>query len=128
MINKSIWSDFKDELKCKRLSENLNVDVLIIGAGITGLSTAYHLINSGLNVCIVERNRVGLGVSSKTTGKISYLQEDVYSKLEKQQGFEVAKDYLDSQKEAINIISEIIAKNKIQCDFKKTKSYIIIII
>ena len=125
MVNKSLWNDYKDSLKCKTLSTNINVDVLIIGGGMTGVSTAYQLINSGLDVCVVERNTIGSGVTNKTTGKISYLQEDIYSKLEKFHNIETAKNYLDSQKYAISILKEIINKHNIKCDLKQSPSYIV---
>ena len=72
--NNSIWVEEIPNNKYPRLNKNINVDVLIIGGGITGVSTAYHLVNSKQKVCLVERNKIGLGISSKTTGKLTYLQ------------------------------------------------------
>ena len=54
MINKSIWS-IKQNNICDPLKENLTTDVLIIGGGITGLSTAYHLKDSNLKITLVEK-------------------------------------------------------------------------
>lgn len=124
MKNTSLWSDFKQKQICPRLEKNLSVDVLIIGGGMTGISCAYHLINSNLKVCLVEKNEIGCGVTSRTTGKITYLQENIYSKLNKFHGKETAKLYLESQKDAIEIIKKIINDNKILCDFEQVKSYI----
>ena len=45
MKNISIWSDLKQKNICPKLSNDIETDVLIIGGGITGLSTAYHLMN-----------------------------------------------------------------------------------
>ena len=80
MKNTSIWSE---ELKNKfvELDKDISVDVLIIGGGITGINTAYHLIDSGLSVCLVEKNNIGGGVTSKTTGKLTYLQDNMCSKI-----------------------------------------------
>ena len=58
MKNISIWADLKNKNVCSRLDKDLNVDVLIIGGGITGISCAYHLINSKLNICLVEKNTI----------------------------------------------------------------------
>lgn len=107
-----------------KLDLDTNVDVLIIGGGITGISVAYHLINSGLNVCLVEKNKIGLGVTSKTTGKLTYLQEKIYSKLKLYHGMSKAKLYLESQKYAINMVKDIIQKEQINCDLSQVKSYI----
>ena len=116
MKNISIWSDLKQKKICPKLSNDIETDVLIIGGGITGLSTAYHLMNKNLKVCLVERNEIASGVTSKTTGKLTFLQENIYSKLNTYHGKDKSKLYLDSQLEAINIVKDIVSKNKINCD------------
>jgi len=124
MKNYSIW---KDELKekYKKLENDLNVDVLIIGGGMTGINTAYQLINSNLKVCLVEKNIIGSGVTSRSTAKLTFLQENIYSKLCKYHNKEISKKYLESQKDAIKIIKNIIIKENIDCDFEIVKSYLI---
>lgn len=119
MKKSSIWLEDIDFDESESLKENMKVDVLIIGGGITGLSTAYHLMNSDLNVCLVERNLIGHGITSRTTGKLTYLQENIYTKLK-----DKAKLYYQSQKEAISIVESIINTNKIDCDYQKVSSYI----
>lgn len=119
MINKSLWLDNAKENKVKELKEDLIVDVLIIGGGMTGLSTAYHLKDSKLNICLVDRGLIAHGVSSRTTGKLTYLQENIYTKLQ-----DKAKMYYESQKEAINLVKEIINKNNIDCDYEEVSSYV----
>ena len=121
---KTIWTDEIKRDDIKILNKNINVDVLIIGGGITGLSTAYHLINSGLKVCLVERDIIGCGTTSKTTGKITYLQDLIYQKISLYNNKDKAKIYLKSQKEAISIIKNIIKKYNISCDFLKVNSYV----
>ena len=124
MINKSIWIQSVQTKKNPKLKKDISVDVLIIGGGITGLTTAYCLKDSDLKVCLVERDEIAHGVSGKTTGKINYLQEFVYSDLEKKYSFYKAKEYLDSQREAVKRIEDIINKENIKCDFEKVRSYL----
>jgi len=124
MKNISIWSDIKRKKNFKELNKNLEVDICIIGAGITGLSTAYHLINKNLKICIIERNTIASGVSSKTTGKLTYLQDNIYNKLKKYHGLFYTKLYLDSQIDAINMVKSIIENNNIDCNLEQVKSYI----
>lgn len=125
MENKSIWMVGMNEKVCPKLNKDISVDVLIIGGGITGISTLYHLINSGLNVCLVERNTVCSGITSRTIGKLTYLQGNIYSKINSYHGGFKAKLYLDSQRDAIKIVKDIIKKNKIDCDFEKAKSFVV---
>lgn len=118
MKTRSIW--LESSSKCNPTNKNCDVDVLIIGGGITGISTAYHLINSNLKVCLVESNLVGHGVTSKSTAKLTFLQETVYSSLEK----EKARLYLKSQKEAIDIVNKIINDNDIKCNYENVSSIV----
>jgi len=124
MKKQSMWLDVDKIDKCSSLKNNIKVDVLIIGGGMTGLSTAYHLRNSNLKVCLVDQDLVGHGVSSKTTGKLTFLQELIYSKLFDEYSIEVANKYLKSQKYSISLVEQIIKDNNIKCDYKKVDSYI----
>ncbi|MGN0992741.1 MAG: FAD-dependent oxidoreductase, partial [Bacilli bacterium] len=124
MEKKSIWTDGMNEKVCPKLDKDISVDVLIIGGGITGISTAYHLINSGLKVCLVDRNKTCSGVTSRTTGKLTYLQDNIYSKLKSYHGESMSKLYLESQKDAIMRVKDTIKKNKIDCNFEKVKSFV----
>lgn len=72
-MNNSLWIQNNEQNKIRKLNQDIETDVLIIGGGITGLTTAYKLINSGLKIALVEQNKVGSEISSKTTGKINYL-------------------------------------------------------
>ena len=124
MKTNSIWSDFKQKNICDSLNKNIDVDVAIIGAGLTGISTAYHLINKDLKVAVFERNEAGCGVTSRTTGKLTYLQENIYSKLKKYHGYSNSKLYLESQIDAIKTVKRIIKDNNIDCNLEKVSSYV----
>ena len=121
----SLWLENMNFVKEKKLRGNKMVDVLIVGGGITGISTAYFLKDQGLKVLVADRNQLMHGVTSKTTGKINYLQGIVYSKLEKMYSFSVAKKYLESQQEAMKLLSLIIQKEHIDCNFEKVTSSVI---
>ena len=68
MKNISIWKNNFKNIKYQPLKENKKVDVLIIGGGITGISTLYHLNDSKLNVILVEQNKIGFSVTGNSTG------------------------------------------------------------
>lgn len=123
MKYKSIWEEERykdlDKLDCDK-----SYDVLIIGGGLTGISCAYNLINSGLNVGVVEQYKIGSSTTSKTTAKINYLQEMVYSYLTNKYSYSVAKKYLRSQLDGISFIINSINKNNIDCNLEKVSSYV----
>ena len=103
-----------------QFSHSDTFDVVIVGGGITGLSTAYYLKDSNLKVAVIEKDTVGRGVTAKSTAKISYLQGDIYQKLDEDQSYQ----YYLSQKDAIDSIVSIIKKEKISCDLEKVDSII----
>lgn len=124
MKNISIWSDFKTEFVGEELDEDKVFDVVIIGGGMTGISTAYQLRDSGLKVCLVEKNKICEGVTSRTTGKITYLQDNIYSRLLRYHDFDKVALYLDSQIDAMNMVVKIIEENKIDCNLERVSSYV----
>lgn len=71
----SIWEDTIKRNSYPQLKKDISTDVLIIGLGITGLSTAYQLRDSKLNIVAVDSRQMGSGTTSRTTGKLTYLQK-----------------------------------------------------
>lgn len=121
MINKSIWLD-ENFNKLKSVNSNLETDVLVIGGGITGLSALYQLNKNKFKVLLVEKNICGMGVTSKSTAKITYLQEKIYMNIRKLESEVVARKYLNSQVDAIKLLVDIIKKENIKCGLKKVDS------
>ena len=125
MKNKSIWiSDKVKNSKVTKLDKDIECDVLIVGGGMAGLSVAYNLMNSNKKVVLIEKNKCGLGATSKNTGKLTWMQDLIYARLSKNYSSKVAKLYYDSQVEAINMAKKIITDYKIDCHLTKTKSYV----
>ena len=120
----SIWKDNVEEFSYQKLDHDLTTDVLIIGGGMTGINTLYHLRESNLEVVLVEQNKIGMGVTANSTGKLTYLQDHLYNKLLTNFDFEVASSYLKSQRKAIQLAIDIIKKNSIECDLVQTNSYV----
>jgi len=122
MKKQSIWLDGVENLNFPSLNENIDVDILIIGGGITGVSLLYELKEQAQNVVLLERNQIGHGVTSKSTAKLNYLQGIVYSQIARHVSYDSARLYLESQIEGIQHIRNIIQKEKIACHFTKVKS------
>lgn len=119
----SIWNLHERRRKHETLTNDLEIDTLIIGAGITGMTTAYYLRNEP-SVCVVDANEFGHGVTLNTTAKINYFQQTVYGKIATITNYNNAVKYLKSQKEAIASLKEIIETEQINCDFEQVPSYV----
>ena len=103
----SVWNLDEKERKYNKLEKDIDVDILIIGGGLTGLNTAYYL-QSKENICVVDANIIGHGVTLNSTAKINYFQQIIYTQIEKATNFEKASKYLYSQLEAIDNLIKII--------------------
>ncbi len=123
MKTNSIWKEIKDDV-CSKIKDDCDTDVLIVGGGITGLSLLYELRNSGLKTMLVERNRCGQGVTSRSTAKITFLQDNTITNIDSLMGRGKALGYLRSQIEATKRLANIIKKEKIDCDLKEVDSYV----
>lgn len=123
MKEKSIWQEIKTP-KYQNLNEDITTDILIIGGGITGVSTFYALKDNPLKISLVEKNRLGYGVTSRSTAKITLLQQDIYSRLKKSLGLSTSKSYYQMMHDAINNIVNIVKKEKIDCDLEESNSYL----
>lgn len=124
MNNDAIWASDKMNLSKRNIPKKINTDILIIGGGISGLTTAYFLKNSKKKITLIDASDIGFGVTGKTTAKITYLQGSILDNIYKTFGLEVTKRYLNSQIDAVNLIKDIVTKNKIECDLVETPSII----
>lgn len=124
MKNKSFWLDNFKVKNFKDLRENIEAEVCVIGAGITGLSTAYYLAKSGKKVVILEKDKIASKTTGHTTGKISLQHGKFYSYLVESNGFDYAKMYAHANNEAMKNIKEIIENEKIECDYEIKDSII----
>ena len=123
MSNKSIWiRDLNKNNYDNKLDSE--TDILIIGGGIAGLSCAYFLKDSNYKITLIDKSKISMGVTSKTTAKITYLQGIIYQTLAKNFGIITSKLYLESQKEAIELINNIVKDNNISCDLENAPSII----
>lgn len=126
MKNRSIWKENVKNNRLPSINKDINCDILIIGGGISGLSTAYFLKNSGKDIVLIDKDRCALGASSRNTGKLTFMQELVYHKLEKNYSEKEADLYLKSQKEAISLAIDIIEENNIECNLFEEEAYVFI--
>jgi len=120
----SFWIDNFKNKSYNSLDKNLNVDVCIIGGGITGISCGYYLTKNNLKVCILEKDKIMEKTSGHTTAKITSSHGLIYKYLYNSYGKDTAKKYLDSNQEAIVNIKNIIDSENINCDFEFQNNYI----
>ena len=82
MKTTSIWRETAKISKSKNvLEENMETDILIIGGGLSGLSTGIELLENNQKFMIVEKRICGMGLTSLSTGKLTFAQGLVYDNI-----------------------------------------------
>lgn len=124
--NKSVWQEsVKIGESFPRLAENISADVLVVGAGITGITTAYLLSKTNLNVVLIEEYVIGAsGGTAWTTGFVTEVADTDLTTLVDVFGKEPARLVWKSGREAIEFIDKTQKKERIECEFTRVNGYI----
>ncbi|MBD1427303.1 FAD-dependent oxidoreductase [Sphingobacterium arenae] len=115
-INNSIWQEV-DVPKLPVLPDQEHAEIVVVGAGITGLTAALKLREAGKTCVILEANTVGFGTTGGTSAHLNTVLDTPYTDIIEQHGIEKARTVLKSTREAISIIQKNITRYKIDCDF-----------
>lgn len=119
-----IWT-YDDKPAYEALEEDYSCDVVIAGGGITGLTAALMLCESGQKVCVIEMNQIGSGTTGASTGHLDNHYDQRIAHLIKNFGEESAKIILNAKREAIDHIENWINKYDMQeCDFRRIPAYL----
>src|SRR5687768_4955047 len=122
--NLSFWIDSVKPVFFEPLKQDIETDILVIGGGIAGLTTAYCLIASGRDVILLEDGAIGSGESGRTTAHLTNALDDRYYNLQKLFGKGKAKLAADSHTAAIDWIEQVIETENIDCEFKRLDGYL----
>jgi len=100
------------------------VDVVVVGAGIVGLTTAERLLSEGRSVLVLEARDVAGGVSGNTTAKVTAQHSMIYDRLRGRFGAGVALTYGQAQLRALSWIVDLAAEHGIDADLEDSESYV----
>jgi len=119
-MNKSLWLDTTSLPKYRPLTEDIEADLCIVGAGITGITLAYVLRKSGLRIALIDSDQLLHGATAYTTAKLTAQHHVIYHELIKNYGKCSAKRYANTQTAAI----EFIKQTNIECDLEHLTAYV----
>lgn len=94
--------------------------VVIVGAGISGLSTAWHMLKEGIDVVVCERNTVGEGSTVKSAGFLTNEPGRMYADIIYEKGFEYTKKLSQTYYSGLQYLEQWIRDEKIDCDLAIT--------
>ncbi len=119
----SFWMEIA-QLEYPPLTEDITVDACVIGAGIAGLSTAYHLARAGQKVLVVDDGAIGGGETGRTTAHLTNAFDDRYAVVESRHGESISKIVAESHTAAIDRIEAIARDENIECHFRRVDGYL----
>lgn len=119
----SYWMDSTGTTDYPALAEDIEVDVVVVGAGIAGLSTAWELAQAGRSVAVLEADRIAADTTGFTTAKVSAQHTLIYAQLAKSLGADGAALYARSQQDAVEHLVETVVALGIDCDLERAAAY-----
>jgi glycine/D-amino acid oxidase-like deaminating enzyme/nitrite reductase/ring-hydroxylating ferredoxin subunit len=122
--SRSFWMLEAPVADAPALDKDESCDVVVVGSGIAGLSTAYELARCGKSVVIIDRGGIGSGMTSRTTAHLATELDDRFSDLIGIHGEQEARTYYQSQVAAVNRIEAICRDEAIDCDFRRLDGYL----
>jgi glycine/D-amino acid oxidase-like deaminating enzyme/nitrite reductase/ring-hydroxylating ferredoxin subunit len=123
--SRSLWMNETPVVVAPPLAADAECDVVVVGAGIAGLSTAYELVRLGRSVVVIDRGGIGNGMTARTTAHLASELDDYYHELIATRGEDEARRYHESQVAAINRIEAVCGELGTACDFRRLDGYLV---
>jgi glycine/D-amino acid oxidase-like deaminating enzyme/nitrite reductase/ring-hydroxylating ferredoxin subunit len=120
----SVWSETTPSPRYPALAGNVNVDVAIVGGGITGITAALLLQREGRRVAVVEARRIGKGETDKSTAHLTEALDARYHALISDFGLDGARLAAAGQREAIDRIALFCDELQSPCDFRRLPGFL----
>lgn len=120
--NLSIWQEGLSNLPDTGMPSTNHFDAIIVGGGITGITTALLLQEAGLKCLVCEAHNLGFGTTSGTTAHLNTLIEANYHDVESDFGKENSKLLFKVTREAIDLVERISRQYNITCDFERKQA------
>lgn len=123
-LSTSAWMDSAPVEHLRPLDRDLKTEICVIGAGISGLTSAYLLLQSGRKVIVVDDGPIGSGETGRTTAHLANALDDRYYHLASWRGEHVARLAAESHTAAIQSVEDTIVAEQIDCEFTRLDGYL----
>lgn len=119
----SLWLDDTPATSYPALDGDAAFDVVVVGAGITGLTTALLVAREGRRVALLDQGAVATGTSGHTTAKVTSQHHLTYARLRTTHGAEGARTYAAAMEAAKERVAAFVEEG-IECDFRRRPAYV----
>jgi glycine/D-amino acid oxidase-like deaminating enzyme/nitrite reductase/ring-hydroxylating ferredoxin subunit len=122
--SRSLWMDVDVAPGTSKLTRDIECDTAVGGSGIAGLSTAYELSGQGQKVVVLDRGKIGRGMTARTSAHLSANNDDSFKTMIDRRGEKLARDFYISQSASITRIETIQSSESIDCDFRRVDGFL----
>jgi len=120
----SVWTETAEIPSYDALDADVSCDVVVVGGGWIGLTTALLLAQEGAGVVVIEGGRIARRTSGNTTGKVTSQHGAIYATLRDRHGDDVARLYADTNQDAVTQVAALVDRLGIECQLSRTPSYV----
>ncbi|WP_246370157.1 FAD-dependent oxidoreductase [Mesobacillus zeae] len=119
-----LWRGTAELTQFPKLTEDIQTDAVVVGGGMTGITSAYLLAKEGLKVTLLEAGVILNGTTGHTTAKATAQHSLIYDELIGNFGEEKARLYYQANHDALQFMKDLIKDGKIDCDCSEEDAYI----
>src|SRR3954454_772409 len=117
--NRSLWVATTEPGNFPALTGDDRADVVVVGAGIAGLTTARLLVEEGASVIVIDAGSICAGATGYTTAKVTSLHGLTYSDLADRFDEDRARLYGEANEAAIAEVARLVEADAIDCAFER---------
>jgi glycine/D-amino acid oxidase-like deaminating enzyme/nitrite reductase/ring-hydroxylating ferredoxin subunit len=117
------WVANAPKIDFPELSGDQRCDVVVVGAGIVGLTTALSLLEAGKAVFVLEARRIGRQVTGRSSAKITAQHSLIYRHLIDTAGRDIAQAYAEANRRGVAKIQEWVETLQIDCDHEPKSAF-----
>src|SRR5512136_81387 len=120
----SCWTATAPKTAYPKLAGSRTTEVVVVGAGIVGVTAACLLSEAGLSVTLLEARRIGRQVTGRSTAKITTQHSLIYHHLTEAFDLETAQCYADANRLGVDQIWQWVEQFGIACAYEKKDAYV----
>jgi glycine/D-amino acid oxidase-like deaminating enzyme/nitrite reductase/ring-hydroxylating ferredoxin subunit len=121
---KSIWQVTSDPIAQRSTTITSTTDVIVVGGGITGCTTALELARAGVKCTLVEAHTLGFGTTGGTTAHLNTILDHTYPEIEDNFGKDESRLLADGLEHALQYVEKNVSSLSIDCGHAWKDGYI----
>lgn len=123
MEHESVWLADARIPEREALAADLDADLVVVGGGITGLTTALLAQRQGARVVVLEGRRIGAGSTGRSTGKVTSQHTAFAARMIERHGEAIAQAYAQANQEAVELVARLAEELGIDCRLERADAY-----